>query len=122
MSEQPVFWLGGKPGSARQVDASRPPAANLEPAIGTACASLGLQVHTFVAALGGFGSWLVEVTRDGERHRIIWNGKDSRLSLDRALAHGGWEELRACAVASADAEGFIAGMRRLLSPSSETAA
>jgi hypothetical protein len=122
MSEQPVFWLGGKPGSTRQIDASRPAAANLEPAIGTACASLGLQVDTFVAALGGFGSWLVEVTRDGERHRVIWNGKDSRLSLDRALAHGGWEELRACAVASADAEGFIAGIRQLLSASNETAA
>lgn len=120
MSEQPVFWLGGKPGTAPPAHAA-PAAAGLEPAIGAACTTLGLQFEGFVAALGGYGSWLAEVSHDGQRHRIIWNGKDGRLSLDRALPRGGWEELRAGTVASADAAGFIAGMQELLAPATESA-
>ena len=121
MKEESVFWLGGKPGAPKEIRTA-PATEQLAPAIRGACEALGLQVDDFVASLGGYGSWLVQLKRDGAMHRVIWNGKEARLSLDRALPRGGWEELRACAVQSPDAAGFVAGVQRLLSPSPDTPA
>jgi hypothetical protein len=120
MKEESVFWLGGKPGGAKQ-SRTEPAAEQLAPAIRGACEALGLQVDDFVAALGSHGSWLVQITRDGEPHRVIWNGKDRLLSLDRALPRGGWEQIQACTVATQDAPGFISGLQHLLDPSAKTA-
>jgi hypothetical protein len=113
MSEQPVFWLGGKPGTAKGAG-DAPEAQRFEPAVREACEAAGARWQNFVAALGGYGSWLAEIVHGGHRHRVIWNGKDKRLSLDRALPSGGWQELRACPVASEDAAGFLAGTAALL--------
>ena len=113
MAEQSVFWLGGKPGTAKAAEAP-PEAEKFEPLIREACQSAGARWQSFVAALGGYGSWLAEIVHDGHRHRVIWNGKDKRLSLDRAVPSGGWEERRACTVANEDIDGFVAGTAGLL--------
>jgi hypothetical protein len=108
-----VFWLGGKPGTA--ADAHLPPEAlAFEPALRDACSACGVQVDNFVAALGGQGSWLVEYTEAQRRHRLIWNGRDRRLSVDRILPEGGWEELRHEDIAAPGLARFVEGARRLL--------
>lgn len=121
MKEHSVFWLGGRPGQSKPAEVL-PGAEHLAPVIRATCAELGLQVEEFVAALGGYGSWLVQFTRNGVPHRVIWNGKDARLSLDRARPHGAWEELCACRVAAVDANGFTAGVRQLVLGCTDTAA
>jgi hypothetical protein len=112
VKEESVFWLGGKPGS-READAPPVPAA-IEPAVVAACRALGLDPEDFVAALGGFGSWLVHFTRGGRRERIVWNGRESRLVLQAALRSGGWEDLRDCPVAQPDTAGFVAAIGDLM--------
>jgi hypothetical protein len=117
MAEQPVFWLGGKPGTSK--DANAPPEAlKFEPAIRESCTAHGIAVEEFVAALGGFGSWLVQFTA-GEgaierKHRIVWNGREARLILQAALRQGGWEDLRECPIAGTDQPGFVAGIHTLM--------
>jgi hypothetical protein len=113
VKEESVFWLGGKPGP--QKAAAAPPAAeSLEPAIRRACVAQGHEPEDFVAALGGFGSWLVHFSADGRRQRIVWNGRDRKLVLQAALRSGGWEDLRDCPVATADEAAFTAGVATLL--------
>ena len=113
MSEQSVFWLGGKPGTAKAAEGP-PEAEKFEPAIRDACQAAGARWQGFVASLGGYGSWLAEIVHDGERHRVIWNGKDKRMSLDRVVPSGGWEERKACSIATEDLPGFVAGAANLL--------
>ena len=79
-------------------------------------------MEEFVAALGAYDSWLVQFVKDERRHRVIWNARDQRLSLDRALPSGGWEELRACPVDNQDVTGFVTGTRSLLSADSTNSA
>lgn len=113
MKEESVFWLGGKPGT--QKDAAAPPeAGQLEPAVHAACRAAGLAPEDFVAALGGYGSWLVHVSRGPRRERIVWDGRNRRLVLQAALRSGGWEDLRDCAIASADEAGFAAAIAALM--------
>lgn len=112
--EAGVFWLGGKPGTAQQADAP-PEGLQYEAPIRAACSECGVAVDNFVAALGGYSSWLAEFTRTGRRHRLIWNGKDHRLSVDRALPQGGWEELIHQPLAKPGVAAFVAGARELLS-------
>lgn len=113
MKEESVFWLGGKPGT--QKAATDPPAAEgLEPAIREACRASGLEPENFVAALGGYGSWLMSVSGAGGHQRIVWNGKDRKLLLQRPLRSGGWEDLHECPVAAADAAGFAGAIAALL--------
>jgi hypothetical protein len=113
VKEESVFWLGGKPVSRQAADAP-PVAAAIEPAVLAACRDLGIEPEDFVAALGGFGSWLVHFTRGRRRERIVWNGREARLVLQAALPGGGWEDLRDCPVAQADTAGFVAAMDDLM--------
>lgn len=113
MKEESVFWLGGKPGT--QKSAAEPPdAARLEPAVLGACRSAGLAPEDFVAALGGYGSWLVHFTRGPRRERIVWDGRNRKLVLQAALRSGGWEDLRDVPVAAADEPGFGAAIAALM--------
>ncbi len=115
MKEESVFWLGGRPG--RRQTATAPPTAEwLEPAIREACRARGLEAEEFVAALGGHGSWLVGFSRDGRRERIVWNGKDQTLVLQRALRSGGWEDLRESPAITSDEAGFTVAIAALLDP------
>jgi hypothetical protein len=74
----------------------------------------GLEPEDFVAALGGYGSWLVHFSGAGRRQRIVWNGRDGKLVLQAALRSGGWEDLRDCPVAAASEAAFAAGVATLL--------
>ena len=65
-------------------------------------------VDEYVAAQGGFGGWLVNLERDGQRYRVFWSGKDRQLRFERALPHGGWTEMRCVE----PAERWLAGFCR----------
>jgi hypothetical protein len=120
VKEESVFWLGGRPGTQKAA-AAPPDAAGLEPAVLAACRAAGLAPGDFVAALGGYGSWLVHFTRGARRERIVWDGRNRRLVLQGALRSGGWEDLRDCAVATPDEAGFVAAIAALLPADSPTA-
>jgi hypothetical protein len=121
VKEESVFWLGGKPGTQKAAEAP-PEAGKLEPAIGAACRAHGLEPEDFVAALGGFGSWLVHFSRNNARERIVWNGRDRKLVLQKPIRSGGWEDLRDCPVTTADQAGFVAGIATLLQDASRPSA
>jgi len=112
VKEEGVFWLGGKPGKRNANE--KPVAGALEPAIATACRDAGAEPEDFVAALGAGGSWLVHFERSSGRERIVWNGRDGKLILQAAIRSGGWRDVADCAVATADENGFVAGVRQLL--------
>lgn len=115
--EEPVFWLGGKPGTA-QAAAQPPDAERLRPCVLAACRDHGLEPEDFVAALGGFGSWLVHFSRGPQRQRIVWDGRARKLVLQAALRSGGWEDRRDCPVTSADEAGFKTAIATLISTDS----
>ncbi len=113
MKEESVFWVGGKPGTLKAA-AAPPEAGQLEPAIVAACRAQGLEPEDFVAALGGYGSWLVHFSRSARRQRIVWNGRERKLVLQAAIRSGGWEDLRDCPVENAGEAGFAAAIARLM--------
>ena len=98
----------------KQAAAGPPSAQALEPAVFAACRSQGIVPEEFVAALGGYGSWLVHFARAGRRERIVWNGREGKLVLQAALRSGGWEDLRDCPVPAADESGFVAAIATLM--------
>ncbi len=115
MKEEAVFWLGTKPGAKKAVET--PDAAALEPAVFGACRAQGIEPEDFVAALGGYGSWLTHFSRGSTRERIVWNGRDGKLVLQSAIRSGGWRDERDCTVTQADAAGVAAAIATLLGPS-----
>jgi hypothetical protein len=121
VKEEPVFWLGGRPGTPSDV-VTAPASGSLEPAVRAACRALGVEPEDFVAALGGYGSWLVHFTRTDRRERIVWNGRERQLVLQKAIRSGGWEDVHACDVASTDEAGLAAGIKALLVPDRGTVA
>lgn len=92
MSEQPIVWMGRKPAS--QAPAKNPAQDEaFAGGIREACAGCGYEVEDFVAAMGDFGGWLVQLSRGGTRYRAFWDGKARRLVLE-ANRPGGWTGLR----------------------------
>ncbi len=115
MSEQPVFWLGGKPGDKHK--GRQPPEAERYAATLTeACEACGFDVDEFVAAQGGFGGWLLHLERGRVRYRLFWNGKAGLLSLEEHRERGGWQELRNSATDDTGLPGFVAAVREILQP------
>ena len=114
MAEQPVFWLGGKPGSNSKKEPQRPEAERYEPALRDACSACGYTVDEYIAAQGGFGGWLAHLERDGQRYRIFWSGKDERISFERARPSGGWDELAVAKLGNDGAPGFVAAVQSML--------
>ena len=88
---------------------------NFVTAISTACEAAGCPVQRFVSALGPYGTWLVEIRRDGEEQRVLWNGKEARLVLQIRLTQGGWEDPLSIEVPVQDTDGFVAGVAQILS-------
>ncbi len=115
MSEQPVFWLGGKPGDKNK--GQQPPEAErYEAALTEACEACGFDVDEYVAAQGGFGGWLVHLERSNTRYRLFWNGKAGLLSLEEHRDRGGWQELRSKEAGDAGLPGFVEAVREILHP------
>ena len=64
--------------------------------------------------MGPYGTWLVEICRESQTQRVLWNGKEEQLVLQVPLMNGGWEDPLIISVDSQDTEGFVAGVQRLL--------
>ena len=111
VAEQPVFWLGGKPGNK---EPEAPEAERYEPALSEACEACGFEVDEFVVARGGFGGWLVHLEKGGDRYRIFWSGKSKQLSFETARPHG-WEEVSVCEQDDEGLPGFVEAVKAVLS-------
>ena len=110
--EDEIFWLGGAPGAS-----DSPRLADDEAfvaAIRSCCEASGYRAGRFVSAQGPYGTWLIEVQRAGPPERIVWNGRDRCLVLQRKLPSGGWEDPRSASVAATDTDGFVAAVAALL--------
>lgn len=119
MAEQPVFWLGGKPGGKKSRERAQPEAERWEATLREACEQCGYAVDEYVAALGGFGGWLVHLDRAGERYRVFWSGKSGQLTFEQARP-GGWHELRSAKAADdAGVGGFVTALHGLLHDQSD---
>ena len=115
MAEQPVFWLGGAPGSKKEKEGpAEPEAARYEPAIRDACESCGYELDEYVSALGGFGGWLAHLERDRQRYRIFWSGKDKQMKFEVARPNGGWDELAEATTEDTGVAGFVMALQSLL--------
>ena len=114
MSEQPVFWLGGKPGAAKSKVREAPAAERYEPAIRDACAACGYDLDEYIAAQGGFGGWLAHLEHQGGRYRLFWSGKDNYMKFEKALAHGGWSEMASAEAPDEGLPAFIESIKGLL--------
>jgi hypothetical protein len=114
MKEENVYWVGTQP-----IGEKKAPMLADDPgfvtAITTACEAEGCHVQRFVSALGPYGTWLVEIQRDGQVQRILWNGKEAKLVLQVPLRQGGWEDPLTIEVATQDQDGFVAGVTEMLS-------
>ncbi len=67
-----------------------------------------------MAAAGAYGSWMIRFSRDDAKHRLVWNGKEGRLVLERATSGIDWDELQSCPVAERDTSGFVTAVQSLL--------
>lgn len=113
MAESEVFWLGGRPGQTER----KPQLADDDAFVAeirTACEAMGFEVDGFVSAEGPYGTWLVELRRDGNRQRVLWNGKDEIMVLQVERPAGGWDDARELAVPERDTPGFATGVRAIL--------
>lgn len=117
MAEQPVFWLGGKPGN-KTSKPEAPAAERYEAPLREACEACGFEVDEYVVARGGFGGWLAHLDRDGERYRLFWNGKAAELSLEQHHERGGWAAVRTRATPDEGLPGFVGAVREILQDSS----
>jgi hypothetical protein len=118
VSEQPVFWLGGKPGASKNKSRENPEAERYEPAIRDACGACGYELDEFIAAQGGFGGWLAHLENQGNRYRLFWSGKDSHMKLEQALNHGGWTELASADVTDDGLPSFVESIKAILAANS----
>jgi hypothetical protein len=121
VAETPVFWLGGKPGGQKSKEQQRPVAESYEPALRDAFAACGFELDEFVVALGGFGGWLANLDRDGQRYRVFWSGKDRQLRFERVLAAGGWTELSCVEPADDGLPAFVDSVKAVLQDKSQKA-
>jgi hypothetical protein len=113
MAEHEVMWIGRQPAGLPVADN---PAATeaFATALTDACAACGVDVEDYVAAAGPYGSWLIRFQRNGQRQRLVWNGRAGRLVHEQALSGSDWQELGAEAPASRDLAAFIDSLARLL--------
>jgi hypothetical protein len=114
VSEQPVFWLGGKPGATKNKGREAPEAIRYEPAIRDACEACGFDLDEYVAAQGGFGGWLAHLEHQGDRYRLFWSGKDSHMKFEKSLTRGGWDEVASAEMADDGLPAFIESIKVLL--------
>jgi hypothetical protein len=118
VAEQPVFWLGGKPGKSNEPKA--PEAEAYADALTETCEACGYHVDEYVAAMGSFGGWLAHLKRDGQQYRLFWNGKQQELAFEKSQPQGGWEVLETAATADAGTAGFVIAVRELLGKHAES--
>ncbi len=113
MAEQPVFWLGGKPGN-KSNEPRAPEAERYEGALRDACAGCGYDVDEYVVAQGGYGGWLAHLERGGEQFRLFWNGRAEELVLEKLPARGSWQTVGTRATPDEGLPGFVTAVQGLL--------
>ena len=113
VAEQPVFWLGGKPGDKNK-GRQAPDAERYEDALREACEGCGFEVDEYVAAQGGFGGWLAHLEQAGTRYRLFWNGKAAELTLEKLPERGSWQTLITRPTPDGGLAGFVTAVRELL--------
>lgn len=113
MSEHEIMWIGRQPTADLQAELPTDDPA-FEARLRETCEAAGCPVRRYIAARGEFGSWLIELERADQTQRLIWNGKNLRLSLDEPNQGGGWNELLAEEFSAADLEIITAAMQRIL--------
>jgi hypothetical protein len=107
------MWIGRRPASL--APAENPAASEaFAAAVTAACGQCGCDVEDYVAAAGDYGSWMVRFTRDGQRHRLVWNGKAGQLVLERATAGTAWDGIAASIPATRDLDGYLAAVAAIL--------
>lgn len=113
MAEHEVMWIGRRPAAMAPVEHPATSEAFAD-AVTSACAGCGCDVQDYVAAAGSYGSWLVRFERDGNRQRLVWNGKDGKLVLEQATTGVDWNELGSSPVSERDETQFLLAIRDLL--------
>jgi hypothetical protein len=113
VNEEGIFWRGGAPG-AKDKQGRLADDEQFVAAIRGACEVAGCDFRRFVSAQGPYGTWVAELTRDGQTQRILWNGKDECMVLQIELKQGGWNDAVTIEVASHDQPGFVAGVTDIL--------
>ena len=116
VAEQPVFWLGGKPGGKKTQERRRPEAEDFEPDIRAACEECGYRLDEYVAAQGGYGGWLAHLTLNEQNYRVFWSGKDGRMVFEQAAVNGVWAEQARLELPEGDLPAFLAALKSLLHP------
>ena len=111
MAEQPVFWLGGKPGSKGR---EAPEAERFEAPLREACEACGFDVDEYVVAQGGFGGWLLHLDRNGSRYRLFWNGKARELAFEELPERGQWKLLRSSPTTDDSLPAFVSAVKDIL--------
>ena len=85
-----VFWAGTNIAPAEKL--SRPAESEqFIDAMKSICPGHGCVVQRFLSASGNYGSWLLEFNHDSAEQRIIWDGKQGQLALQKMSASGNWE-------------------------------
>lgn len=113
MAEHEVMWIGRRP--ATMAPAEHPATTEeFAEAVTSACADCGCDVQDYVAAAGPYGSWLARFERNGQRQRLVWNGKDGKLVLEQATAGVDWIELGSRPVSERDEAHFLSAIHALL--------
>ena len=69
-------------------------------------AKSGFQVLEFLDHPGSFGSWYVCVKRGHKEFRLVFDGRDSLLSLQQQVPSAGWLDIRT-QIVSGKQTGFI---------------
>lgn len=113
MAEHEVMWIGRRPAALAPVEHPATSETFAE-AVTAVCAGCGCDVEDYVAAAGAYGSWLLRFERDGQRQRLVWNGKDGRLVLEQATTGVDWNELCSSPVSERDQDHFVAAIQTLL--------
>ena len=113
MKENDIFWLGGRPAPEKKGDRLADD-ENFVAAVRAACEAAGCEYQRFISALGPYGTWLVEISRDGKAQRVLWNGKDECMVLQTELSQGGWADAVVIDVAEQSLDGFVAGVNQIL--------
>jgi len=107
------MWIGRRPAAMAPVEHPATTEAFAE-AVTRACAGADCDVQDYVAAAGPYGSWMVRFARAGQRCRLVWNGKEGRLVLEKATGGIQWDELAAMPVQDRDADGLVKAVTALL--------
>ena len=113
MAEHEVMWIGRRPAALAPVEHAAT-AETFAEAVTFVCTSCGCDVGDYVAAAGAYGSWLVRFERNGQRQRLVWNGKEGRLVLEQATTGVDWNELGSSPVSDRDQDHFVEAVRTLL--------